>query len=1074
MGAVEDAVDAAANFVGPFVDKTGKIGSDSEHVDLVQQALVHLQAINTADLAADPNAPYDASLAGVVYGILDLITTLGILPHLSPGVSFAQRPRSVLTAVFPLPPKRQSDLLAGTIEILIPILEQKGSGVQPLLSQRILPDLVSALAELSFSPTAYNHHDTFLPVYNKLIESVHTWRLLPILTTFLQQPLPTWLRPLLSKQLAMMPLREQGVRHTIEFLSLSYLNKNSNVPHDASDVQSQIPLPLEAVTQAARLLVLPPTGVTQDKWLSQLAPQLWSLLDGDKGVDLSRAAGQIIAGGILSKRATGAPDTVGWRLFAEPLLQTISPKSATDDLPQSPAKNSVLAQEQDLEIALKRLYAIVLSYSHVGLLRRLIGPILLSAWALLNYAHARPALNKKWGLYAESIISRYMAIACDPVQIDKIAMNIFWDGDLTWTFGPGSHGGIEIRRRNVDDHNIFALNNALTRIGSLDSRTGLLVSLLAGSQAPEGVIASIFLQITKRWLSPSLKNKPSLTNDEESDPFSALIDAKMSEAIIAKFKDQLARNPHHIIDLMGQIVANFVGEHQGKVQKLGDFKNSLRDNLRNISKIECKDQKKQMSENDTVDEEVITFAISILSTLVTSPGFEHTPVARTTLAAVIPLLVYLSDAKLETPLSPIITNSANNLLRLLQPSVASADALNVDPVAGYRTELKKTLAELTSPDPPDRTWALGNLRKIIQDPIAFTVIDVPSTIHLVLSASLADPESYVHIAALPVLVDLAIRAPDLVVKILTDAFTDVDERSLQLVGRSQTEEKDREIQDALDFRLRVGEVLSSFIIDDSMQYGPALQYRNVKQISEACLTLSSRRGQRTQTMSTRTQLARMEQDLQDEGEAAWGGPIPSLLDPEGENSEDQAERDSLLKIVHAWEHTGVEEDVRIRASALSVLSAAFEHRLTFLRQTTVDATLQMVLLIVTMETSEGKSILRRAAVLVVMDLLRGLDSMLEVGEEGAVGFSISQQEEVAGVVKWVRDEDVDALVRDHAANVLEGLETWRFKKLYKLREEGIGLSVDLGLEGSLRGLAVRPEKSSSGGTARKLVLEELD
>jgi hypothetical protein len=76
MGIVENAVDAAANFVGPFLDSGPRDGVVSENAieasRLVRQALSHLQNINTADLAADPDAPYDASLAGVVYGLLDM------------------------------------------------------------------------------------------------------------------------------------------------------------------------------------------------------------------------------------------------------------------------------------------------------------------------------------------------------------------------------------------------------------------------------------------------------------------------------------------------------------------------------------------------------------------------------------------------------------------------------------------------------------------------------------------------------------------------------------------------------------------------------------------------------------------------------------------------------------------------------------------------------------------------------------------------------------------------------------------------------------------------------------------
>jgi hypothetical protein len=350
MGAVEDAVDAAAEFVGPFVDANRKQspaeGDDFEVGALIRQAISHLQAIHDADLDADPGAPYDASLAGVVYGLLDFIITFGVLPYLSPGVEFSQRPRSVLTAVCLISEEKDESQLLKVASTLVSLLEQKGRGVQPLLSQRNLPDVIAVLAELAFSPMHEGQNLTFVPIYNKMIEETPTSRLLPILTTFLQQQLPTWLQPLMSRQLAMIPLRQRGLRHTIEFLSLSYLSKTSQVPQDTSGPQSQIPIPLEAVTQASRLLVLPPAGMSQDDWLRKLAPQLWTLLDSGEGVELSRAAGQIIAGGVLSKRATGAPNSFGWQLFAQPLLQAICPKQTKADLHESNTNVSVLVQEE--------------------------------------------------------------------------------------------------------------------------------------------------------------------------------------------------------------------------------------------------------------------------------------------------------------------------------------------------------------------------------------------------------------------------------------------------------------------------------------------------------------------------------------------------------------------------------------------------------------------------------------------------------------------------------------------------------------------------------------------------------
>jgi len=1072
MGAVEKAVDAAAEFIGPFLDTstTSKIEptEKSPPNELVQRALSHLQDINTTDLAADPDAPYDASLAGVVYGLLDLIVSLGILPHLSAGVAFSQRPRSVLTTVLPIQQKNDEQL-SSVVEALMPILNQNNTGVQPLLNQRNLPDLVSALVELSFSPTNLKPHEIYRPIYQKLIEETSTSRLLPILTTFLQQPLPIWLKPVISRELGQIPLRQRGIRHVLEFIALAFISTNSEVPCNTSGAQSQIPIPLEAVTQVSQLLVRPPHGVQQNDWLRKIAPQLWTLLDGTEEPELSRAAGQIIAGGILSKRATGAPGSVGWELFAQPILETLSPKVSLDTLVEQSVSGGVLVQEQDLEVALRRLSTIALSYSHAGILRRLIGPILLPLWALLNYAQSRPALNKSWSVLPKDILSRYMAIACDPKQVDGIAQNMFWDGPETWNHAPGSGGGIEMRRSAADHRQMDDIGNILTRIGNLDARINLLVSLLAEAKTPDDIVGAIFLQTTRRWLSPAKDTRPSLTDEVETNPLTTLTGAKLTEAMANAFKDQFARSPQHIMELMRQLLSSYVSEHQRKVEVLVKMNKSIRANLRGI--VKTKDDV-ESAETDTSDEDLVSFAISILSTLVSSPDFQQTPETRTTLASTIAPLVYLSQPQPQLPIKPLLTNSATALLQLLQPPTAPPPTHTTDPLAPHRATLKSILTDITSPEPPNRTWALNTLRKLIKDSTAFPVIDVPSTTHLLLSASLADPESYVHIAAIPVLVDLAIRAPNPTIKILVDAFIDIDEQSLKLSRSHHTDEKETQLQHALDFRLRVGEVLNNILLADT--FWSSLPHHTstslLKLLSSSCLALSSRRAQRTQTHSTRTSLAHATHRRIEEGEAAWGGPIPNVFDPRGEHTRDE-EREEMERIVKGWEDTGVEEDVRIRASALSLLGSILEHRLAFVSQASVDAAMQIVVLILTMETGVSQAISRRAAVLVIMGLLRGLDSALERGEEITVGLSMKQQGEVERVVGWVGREDGDDLVRDHAGSVVEGMGTLGLKRMYRAGEGGVRLGVDLGLEGGLRGLNVRPDGTGEG---RKLVVEEIE
>ncbi|KAJ4354398.1 uncharacterized protein N0V89_006134 [Didymosphaeria variabile] len=1063
MGAVEDAIDGAIQFVGPFLGKgTIPHQEPSDVPRLLQESLGHLQAINSAEQAASPDEPYDASLVGIVYGLLDLVTFTGILPHLSRGTVFAQRPQSVLVVSIPIHPSPDRRPLAQVIDVLIPILEQDGTGVQPLLSQRIFPDVLSALAELSFSPQPSGKlHAKYAPIYKRILTITPVSRLLPVFTSLLQQEVPLWWKSQLTKELTMIPLRPHGVRHTIEFLALSYLSKNSQVPQDASGPQSRLPLPLESITQAARLLSSVPIEMSQDEWFIRLAPQLSALLDGKEGKELSRAAGQIIAGGILNKKSTGAPKMIGWDLFATPLLETISPSAHSSE----ESASQTIVGEQDLRRALSRLATLTSSYSHRGLLKRLVSPIILPLWGLITYTSSHPSLDKGWSMLPRAIILRYLALACEVPRIGRLSKNLFWHGKPYWTFAPGSQGGVEIRKRIQANDDVGNMGDLLARMANVDQYVGLLVSLLVEANVEDSTAGAIFIQSTRQWLSPGSQSATSLTNEPDLDPLSALINAKFSEALATQFKEKFARSPQHIIELMGQLLQNFVAEHQTRTRNL---KNRDEPSRANLGKLVQHASATQVEGNDGGSEDIVSFAISITSTLISSPDFKRTPEIAKVIDAMLPSLQYLSQANYEVSIPPLISNAATNILQIIQPATVPTPA--IDPQVQHRAILKTALTDLTSPEPPNRVWALSTIRKLIQDPVAFPIIDVPSMTHTLLSASVADTESYVYTAAIPVVVDVAVRAPNPTVRIIVDAFVDIDERSLRL-------RKEQEVEEALNFRLRLGETLNNFVLEDAFWLSStavSAKHASLKLIVEATLSLASRRGQRKKTLAKRNELFEAEREQQEEGEAAWGGPIPNLLDPDADNPAEQAERNALFKIVQGWEDTGIEEDVRIRASALSVLSSVLEKRLELLSQVTVDAALQIVLLIVTMETAEAKGILRRAAVLAVMGLLRGMDGLLQDGKESVAGLGARQTEEVERVLRWARDEDVDGLVRDHATNVVEGLETWRMKKLYRIRDEGLRLGPDLGFEGNLQGLNVQP-LSGQRDTGRKgPIVEEIE
>jgi hypothetical protein len=319
---------------------------------------------------------------------------------------------------------------------------------------------------------------------------------------------------------------------------------------------------------------------------------------------------------------------------------------------------------------------------------------------------------------------------------------------------------------------------------------------------------------------------------------------------------------------------------------------------------------------------------------------------------------------------------------------------------------------------------------------------------------------------------------------LTEAFVDEDETALKVASKNQKLSSETEnIITSLELRLRIGETLHSILStpalwDPNSQSDITSTRRALHTIISSTLTLSSRRGpHRQKTLSARKAAAAEQIRIREEGEEAWGGEMPSLSTDEPETPYQRQERETLERIVGGWEDTGLEEDVRICASALSILGSAMEERFGDVRQTELDKAVEIVLGCLVLERGAEKAILRRAAVLVLLGVLKGMDKGLEerpISDDVAmVGLGVGKWEEVERVLKWVRSEDLDELVQGHAGAVLEGLETWRIKSWFGLRTEKSEDQVrrlNMGLEGGLRGLAIDPDNAKKG----KRMVEEVE
>jgi hypothetical protein len=185
--------------------------------------------------------------------------------------------------------------------------------------------------------------------------------------------------------------------------------------------------------------------------------------------------------------------------------------------------------------------------------------------------------------------------------------------------------------------------------------------------------------------------------------------------------------------------------------------------------------------------------------------------------------------------------------------------------------------------------------------------------------------------------------------------------------------------------------------------------------------------------------------------------------------------EQIESIVKGWEDTGHEEDVRIRASTLSITGRLLEHSTP--NASTTTNTIELCLSILSVELDLAKAILRRAAALAIFGILKRIDMQLEGSSGGREGIVRGEDWlKVEKVLRWVVDTDPDDLTVGHSETVLEGLEAVRMKLLAGAVQSATHQE---GLDGQLKGLSVAPQAATShdsqrAATARRPIIEELE
>ncbi|KAI9809931.1 MAG: hypothetical protein M1825_000364 [Sarcosagium campestre] len=1036
--------------------------ADSARSQVVRKALALLSDIHNASRSNESRSPSDdidllnRQNQRILQGLLDLIFLEGVYPFLSAGVGLpVERKVNSILAVSSIASVASSGDDAGLLQevlgVLVSVLQSQRSEVQSYLQGRYLIDFIAASAELAFGPRyelslSREENKTTLAC---VIDATSLQALFSDLTSLVHPSTPPWLRSYLTGVLSMLPLRPQGVRQVIEFIASTV---SSDEPASTASPSQGVPLSLEALTQGARLLASVPSQMTPTLYFDQISSQVLALLDGGAGPDMIKAAGLVI-GTILSRRVHGAPGQAGWKVFADPMILTIDPRNTMEA-----QGGQIIITSAELDIALQRLANLMNSHPNPGLGKRLLGPLMLPLWAIASVSSTQRNhhLNQ-----ARSLLEIYLKTSAGTDQLTFLSRNLLFkgrrskSGACSWEYFPSQTLGVEIRTRV---HSELDSNDLIDQLGEADARVGLFVDLLRSGVVDDDGIASCFLQCVKAWLANSRTaegdqstGRSAAVGPQGLEPVNVLINIKVIQEMLQHFKEKVVSDQSRMLQLVNEILGDFTRGLDIMDDESVNLKNPTSMNLGHIVSQNARVGHSMSTfphavsaEGDGTD--IVSVAFSLLSATLSSPGFGGFSEKETALMQ--SLSSYLKAIANRSELPDSIIQAASNILFLLTLTRSSPDSVSPSTkedsaILEDRKAYSLALKYLSDPVPPVRAHGLYLLSDLITS--TSPTIDVPTIASLLISLS-SDLEEYNYLATIATLTVLGTKHPRTVTKLLVDRYVDRDEEM------------------TLDSRLRLGEAL----LQISWKCGGELASDVADTIAEACIAIAGRRAQKPKAEQQRLKQDLLNTSQRAEAESAWGGNVPNFDDDEDEQEGKISEKQKILQeqIVSGWSANAGSEDLRIRASALSVLGGVIDANISTLHASFVSTAIELSVAALTQETRPQGVTLRRAAVMTILSFLNGLET--SASDDRALGFGLGESglQELRRVMGFVRATDGDGLVREHAASVEEALDAHAKRRLVTggLADE------DLRLPTTLAGLTVDPEVRKE----KRPKIEELD
>ncbi|MCJ1282898.1 hypothetical protein MMC26_002224 [Xylographa opegraphella] len=968
-----------------------------------------------------------------VDALLDLVSLEGIYPDLLPGVGVPvqRRVKSVLrngTVSRAAQAEGQSDqdynLLLYIVNELDKLASSNGKGLYSAFIERTLVDLIAARGQLAHNPNVHQSGLSHVVALQALLDETPLSTLFPALTSLIHPATPSWFIPHISKSLSLLPLRPDGIVSTIAFIA-STAQQNP----DQSQPSSGLVLSMEVLNRASKLLSSIPSSMTAEKYFTLLRPQISALLEED-GTDMRRAAAYIASTGILGKRIYGAPGKPGWNIFLLPIIESVFPK-----VPQSEetSDNGIIMSKgivntsDNIQRALQRLAALTLMFPNPGLVKRIMTPLLLPLWSILCLS-VNPGINKPMYTKVSQILSTYFKVSAGADGFIQLIDHLLWDGGDHYEFTSNSFG-VEIRSRS---YGTSQAKDGSFLIDRINARVSHFIELLKdGATAAD--VATVFLYVMQKWLlGISSEHSHSIIGpvaNSTIDPMQQLIYAKITQEMLYHNKNDIVAQPDSIFAIIQQMLLHFIDDGRAREKTRGKSQLFSILSMSSILKSEGVHDTSTLDQQDPLEFVSISFSLlnALLSSMDSKLGISTISILNDIQKSISTIVQY---EVLPQSLIILATSTSNFISTIvLLPTSSPSNAQTLSPHASALATQTTALHNLTSPLPPIRGEGLASLTSLIAS--SSPVLDIPSTT-ILLSSLLQDEEEFVYLAAIKALAELARKHPRTVLRMLIERYTDKEEDAL------------------LDVRLRFGEALQTIITS----LGTALTGEAAALLGDSLIALASRRGRRPKTAEVRMKGKLVEENNTREAKMAWGGEVPQFDEEEVEDEETAR----IADVLSGWEDQDGAEDVRIRTSALSILSMAIEANIAGLGSPFLSGSIDLAIAILKLESRPEKAILRRAAALLLMSVTRALDLAEEQHQPLGIEFVEAGLGEVSEVLGYQRDMETDEIVKGHECEIIEGLARWRTKKLLSMNGEGDG-GIRFGLEGRLKGLDVNLDRS---------------